>query len=104
MCGGVYNMNTTIKELKKMFKDQYNDIEVYKSLSVGVHYPDHFFTDNCRYTEDWDDETIIKLYSLMDKEEYGGTLLANCCNSADDYFESEDDKILCCMISDEDDE
>ena len=87
----------TIKDVKEMYKD-YVDIEVYTKIYTGN--VNQFHTDNCEYTEDYTDDSEVILYSLMGKEEYANTLLANSCEDVNDYWGdwNDDDKVLCIMI------
>jgi len=93
----------TIKELKEMYEGQYEDIEIYSPLSVGEHYPNHFHTDNCRYAEEYSDESKVGLYELMDEEDYNHSIMANASDYADfeEWYDDKDAKVLCIMIADE---
>lgn len=93
----------TIKEIKEMYKGQYEDIEVYKvssSNSVGKHYPSNFHTDNCEQVEEFTDESEVGLYELMDENEYNHSIMANSDIYADfeDWYGNKDTKILCIML------
>ena len=90
----------TIKEVKEMYKGQYDEIEVYSTGNVGRHYPNHFHTDNCRFTEEYTDESEVGLYELMDEEDYDRSIMANCSEHADfgEWYDNKDAKVLCIMI------
>lgn len=96
----------TVAEVKELYKGEYVDLEVYKPLSKGCYYPNHFHGDNCvglgdgspegDYTEDME----VGLYELMDQDEYNNTLMANCDIYADfdDWYDNKNAKVLCIMI------
>ena len=96
----------TVAEVKELYKGEYVDLEVYKPLSRGHYYPNHFHGDNCvglgdgspegDYTEDME----VGLYELMDEEEYNNALMANGDIYADfeDWYGDKDAKVLCIMI------
>lgn len=95
-------MSDTIRDIKgyvEAWGEKYVDIEVYKPMGIGEHYPNHFHTDNCKYTDDWDEDTEIGLFELMDKEDYEHTILANSSMEIDDYWAdwNDEDKVLVCM-------
>ena len=95
-------MEMTMKEIKEMYKeDGYCDIEVYAPNSYGTHYPNHFHTDNCEATDDYDDSTLIGLWGLMDEDDYNNTICANGCVSADftEWYGDKDAKVLVCMLA-----
>ena len=87
----------TVKEVKEMYKGQYEEIEVYSTWNVGKHYPDHFHTDNCKFTEEFTDESKVGLYELMDEEDYNNSILANCSVEFEEIYEK-NDKILVIVI------
>ena len=96
----------TIAEVKELYRGKYVNLEVYRSLSSGHCYPNHFHTDNCvelgdsspngEYTEDME----AVLYELMNQDEYNNTLMANCNIYADfnDWYGNKNAKVLCIMI------
>ena len=90
----------TIKEVKEMYKGQYDELEVYSTWNVGEHYPNHFHTDNCRYTEEYTDESEVGLYELMDEEDYNHSIMANASDYADfeEWYDNKDARVLCIMI------
>lgn len=90
----------TIKELKEIFKNRYVDMEVYEANSKGKYYPRTFHTDNCRWIDDYTEESEVGLYELMDEEDYNNSLLANSSFSFsfEDYYGNKDVKILCIML------
>ena len=90
----------TIKEIKEMYEGQYEEIEVYSALSVGKHYPDHFHTDNCKFTEEFTDESKVGLYELMDEEDYNHSIMANASDYADfeNWYGNKEAKVLCIML------
>lgn len=83
----------TIKDVKEMYKD-YVAIEVYEGNA------DHFHTDNCKFTEDYTDDSEVVTKALMSKEDYANSLLANSTEDINDYWGdwNDDDKVLCIMI------
>lgn len=89
-----------IRDLKEMYKGEYCEVEVFKANESGEYYPDHFHTDNCETTDDYDDDTEIGIYSLMDEEEYNNTILVNGCVTADfgEWYGNKDAKVLCLLI------
>lgn len=90
----------TIKEVKEMYKGQYCEIEVYKPNSGGNHYPNHFHTDNCKFTEEFTDESEVELYELMDEEDYNHSIMANTSEYADfeGWYGNKEVKVLCIML------
>ena len=90
----------TIKEVKEMYKGQYDELEVYSTWNVGEHYPNHFHTDNCKSTEEYTDESEVGLYELMDEEDYNRSIMANASDYADfgELYDNKGAKILCIMI------
>ena len=93
----------TIKEVKELYKGKYAQIEVYKAIGAGEHYPNHFHTDNCKDIEEgFNDETEVGLYELMDEDDYNHSILANSCTSADfeEWYGDKDAKVLCIMLAD----
>ena len=91
----------TVKEVKEMYEGQYKEIEVYSTWNVGKHYPDHFHTDNCKFTEEFTDESKVGLYELMDEEDYNHSIMANASDYVDfeDWFGNKNAKILCIMLA-----
>ena len=91
----------TIKEIKEMYEGQYEEIEVYSALSVGKHYPDHFHTDNCKFTEEFTDESEVGLYELMDEKDYNHSIMANASDYADfeGWYGNKEAKVLCIMLA-----
>lgn len=72
-----------INELKELLKEQgkeYYDIEIYK-YAFNNHKSIH--TDYITSIENYDDNTEIEDYQLMNEEEYSNTILANSCKKAD---------------------
>lgn len=96
-------MTDTLKELKARLKGEYADIEVYRPMSIGDHYPNHFHTDNCKYTEDFNDDSEIGLYELMDEDDYNNSIYANCADTADfaELYGDRSAKVLVCMLAEE---
>lgn len=90
----------TIKEVKKMYKGQYEDIEVYKPNSIGRYYPNHFHTDNCKFTEEYSDESEVGLYELMVEEDYKHSINANSCVTTDfeEWYGNKKAKVFCVML------
>lgn len=90
----------TIKEVKEMYKSKYDDIEVYKPKSTGRYYPNHFHTDNCKFTEEHTDKLEVGLYELMDEEDYEDSIMANTCVYADfsEWYGNKNAKVLCIML------
>lgn len=97
-------MTMTIKEVKEMYKGQYDDFEVYKANSVGEHYPTHFHTDNCRFVDEdpevYTDESEVGLWDLMDEVDYNNSIMANTSDYAnfDMWYNKKDAKVLCVML------
>lgn len=89
-----------IDEIKKMYKGKYGNIEVYKPNNIGRYYPNHFHTDNCKFTEEYTDESEVGLYELMDEEDYNHSINANSCIVTDfgEWYGSKEIKILCIML------
>ena len=40
-------------------------------------------TDSCEFVEDYDEDTEVVYWEIMDRERYDNTILANSCVSAD---------------------
>lgn len=91
----------TIKEIKEMYEGQYEEIEVYSALSVGKHYPNHFHTDNCKFTAEFTDESEVGLYELMDEKDYNHSIMANASDYADfeEWYGNKEAKVLCIMLA-----
>lgn len=90
----------TIKNVKDMYKGKYEDIEIYRPCSIGEHYPNHFHTDNCSFTEEFTDESEVGLYELMDEEDYNNSIMSNVSDYADfeGWYGNKNAKILCIML------
>lgn len=101
-------MGETIREIKNRCEGKYDYVEIYKSVSMGEHFPITFHTDNCfliscdeftdyenPYDEDKKYEYIIS--ELMDKEDYENSILANTSIRFTEIYD-DTDKILCIMI------
>lgn len=93
----------TIKEVKEKYAGKYEELEVYKAIGKGEHYPNHFHTDNCKFTEEYSDSSEVGLYELMDEEDYNNSINANSCATTDfgEWYGSNDAKVLCVMLADE---
>lgn len=93
-------MTMTIKELKEMFDGKYEDIEVYSPNETGAHYPTCFHTDNCNFTENYNEESEIGLYELMDEEYYNNSVMINTCEDADfeELYGNKEARVLCLML------
>lgn len=92
----------TIKEVKELYKGEYEDIEVYRPNSSGKHYPCCFHTDNCTWADDYNDNSEVGLWELMDENDYTSTLYANTIETADfdEYYGDKEAKVLCIMLAD----
>lgn len=90
----------TIKEVKEIYKGQYENIEVYRPNGIGNHYPNHFHTDNCKFTEEYTDDSEVGLYELMDEEDYEHSINANSCVTTDfmEWYDNKKAKVLCIML------
>lgn len=93
-----------IKDVLKRYErygEKWADIEVYKPNNCGEYYPNHFHTDNCKFTDDWTEDSYVKLVDLMDEEDYNNSLMENC-DSADfeEWYGDKNAKILCMMLTD----
>jgi len=92
-----------IKTLKEMYKGQYADIEVYRANGTGEYYPCRFHTDNCNVVdeEEFNDNSQVGFYELMDEEMYRNTIYAN--NQLEFDFEEwfgKNAQVLCIMLAD----
>ena len=89
----------TIKEVKDMYKGEYEDMEVYSPCNIGRYYPNRFHTDNCKFTEDFTDDSEVWLYELMDEESYNHSIMANASDYAnfEEWYGNHDTKVLCIM-------
>ena len=83
----------TINEVKEMYKGQFYDVEVYADKFKHMA---GFHTDRIVLAEDSGLITYDEVleYSLMNKEEYSNTILANCGTTWEDYGFDDADKIL----------
>ncbi len=90
----------TLAEIKEMYKGEYVEMEVYRPISYGRQYPNHFHTDNCRSVENYSDSEVVGLYELMDEDDYDASILANGCIYADfeGWYGDKNAKILCIML------
>lgn len=84
----------TVKEVKEMYKNEFDYVEVYKTTCGKA---DHFHTDNC-IEVDYEEDTLVYMWELMDEWEYNHSILANTDFSFDDIFDK-NDKILVMMIA-----
>ena len=91
----------TVKDVKEMFAGQYDDIEVYKPFEKGKYYPKYFRTGNCKFTEDYSDESEVGLYQLMNEDDYDHSILANASVKADFgmWYDDKNAKVLCIMLA-----
>lgn len=96
----------TIKDVKELFKNEFEEIEVFKANSHGRYYPNRFHTDNCSATEDYSDESEVGLYELMDEEDYNNSIMANINDYArfEEWYGNKEAKVLCIMLADCEDE
>lgn len=103
-------MKMTIKEVKEMYKEKFDngevyDIEVYEPRGWGRHYPDHFHTDNCDFVDEseWNDDTFVELYELMNEEDYRYSIDANSCISTnfEEWYDDKNAKVLVMMLAEE---
>ena len=87
----------TVKEVLEMFAGEYADVEVYVPTSFKAHDP--FHTDAIRATDDYSDDAEVIDYDNKDKENYLGSIGANCDLGYEweDVYET-DDKVLCIKI------
>lgn len=90
----------TIKEVKEMYKGKYADFEVYKPLSKE-HYPNRFHIDNCKYTENYNEDSKVGMFNLMDEEDYKTSINAYSSMEVDFYecYGNKDAKVLCVMLA-----
>lgn len=100
-------MEITIKEVKELYQREFEnneiyDIEVYEPAGYGRYYPKIFHTDNCDLIDDtqWDENTIIGMYDLMNEDEYNSSINANSDMNADfdEFFDNKNAKILVLML------
>lgn len=92
----------SIKELKEMFKGEYDNIEIYSPVGVGKHYPSFFHTDNCNFLDEtYSDSTRIGLYELMGEGEYNNSIMANASEyiNFSECYGKKNAKILCLMLA-----
>lgn len=86
----------TIKEYKEKYNGEYTDLEVYRDKfqhRVGFH------SDRVVSVEDYSDSDEVIECSLMDKDEYSSTILANVGTSWEDFGFDDTDKILVLKIN-----
>lgn len=90
----------TVKEIKEIYDGNYVDLEVYKPMSTGKHYPHCFHTDNCKSVLEYNDNDDVGLWELMDEYDYEHSILANGDISADfeDWYGNKEAKVLCVML------
>jgi hypothetical protein len=88
----------TIEEVEDLFKGQYSDVEVYKNYNSTKY---GFHTDRIKSVDDFSGNDEVKEYSLVDEEEYGGTILANSSLSADfeEWFGDKNAKVLLIKVA-----
>lgn len=96
------NGKITVKKLKEMYKEQFYDYEVYKPWATN-NYPVEFCTDNCKWIDDseYNDDTEIGLWKLMDEKAYQNSILDDTIEVADfeEWYGSENAKVLVMMLS-----
>lgn len=92
----------TVKEVKAMFSGEYADCEVYEAKSHGAHYPNYFRASNCDYTDEYNDNSEVGLWELMNEEDYNYSLYAEVNSEADfgEWLGDKNAKILCIMLAD----
>ena len=85
-----------IKEIKKMFKNEFADVEVYKYTSKrkSIH------TDNIKTIANYNDDCIVIDFQLMDEEDYNSTIKANDCIQADfgELYDNKNARVLVVII------
>ena len=94
----------TIGELKELLKEhgkEYCDIEVFVPTSCKLDKP--FHTDSIQGTDDYNDNSKVLDYEIMDEEDYGTSVLANSCVRADfeEWYDDKNAKVLCILIDEE---
>lgn len=95
-----------IKELKELLKEQgneYYDIEVYK-YTFDNHKSIH--TDYITSIEDYNDNTEVEDYQLMNEEDYNNSILANSSKQADfeEWYDDKDAIVLVVIMKENDGE
>lgn len=91
-------MSYTIKDLMDDYRGQYEEVEVYRTISdrnKRIH------TDYMRAVDDYDTGVEVAEFELMDEEEYNKTVFANCGNLFSDYYDP-DDKVLVILLPETD--
>jgi hypothetical protein len=77
-------METKIKEIKRLAKENNAEIEVYQRNACGEYLLtiDELHTDNCQFIQfgikPFDEDVFIKDFGLMTAEAYNKTINANC--------------------------
>jgi hypothetical protein len=99
MCNGM-----TIGELKERLKKQgteYCDIEVFVKACSNSRLT--FRTDDIRGIDDYNDNSKVLDYRIMDEKDYDTSILANGCIRADfeEWYDDKNAKVLCIMTDKE---
>lgn len=92
----------TIKEVKELYKGQYVDCEIYRfrDFTHRVH-SDFIYTPDDVEDDQYNENEEVVYEELMDEEEYGRTVIANCDVTADfgDWFGDKNAQILVIILS-----
>ena len=94
-------MNYTVKEIKKIYKGRYDDIEFYRFRfnQKRIH------TDYIEYIEDASDDAPVENFELMDEERYNFSVQANCENADfEAWYDKPDARVLVIIVADDNNE
>lgn len=94
----------TIKEVKEHYKGQYVECEIYRftDFTHRVH-SDFIYTPDDIENDLYNENEEVVYEELMDEEEYGMTVIANCDVTADfeDWFGDKNAQILVIILSED---
>lgn len=92
----------TIKEVKEQYKGQYVECEIYR-FTGSVHniHSDFIYISDDIEDDQYNENEEVVYEELMDEEEYGRTVIANCDVAADfeDWFGDKNAQILVIILS-----
>lgn len=92
----------TIKEVKEHYKGQYVDCEIYR-FNGSVHniHNEFIYTSDDIENDEYNENEEVVYEELMDEEEYGKTVIANCDVTADfeDWYGDKNAQVLVIILS-----
>lgn len=84
-----------INEIKNLEKNNYTNVEVYKETNKG--YSRAWHGDFLKEIERYTGLEEVERWTVMDKDDYNNSILANSCMFFEDFYEK-NEKILVILL------